>query len=1031
MNLQNNTNLNLTSSDYLKQLYNYLTTDDTIVALHTTDNRGEGSIRLEKKVIFNLNPDHTPFEEILWKGDIDSVENLSEEYIDGLAMESENEQYSKCIIYNKNADGCTAYLVGKKGKVYYRIREAYKVNYKENENGEDTKALCDGDGKLRGNFIIESKEKELLVCTEGTTGNVNVKVFDENDYEGCERFGLTVQEVDKLMIDSDINDTNKKTIVLKSDAYIMSGNLGGHPENITIILDGGNLIRHHKYTALPYKIICRKGSFIDVPSEYQKTFKNELLGDKRTRIVNPNEDCQYGITNQQCNVVYEFNVMDFVYGSDYEARCSAIGINLNNVLERIFKAAYNPTTLSSRLMIKMPESQCGNVNFFINGPITVPYNVTIDMSGAKVVIDLKDNATDADKIWGNGEDYVFRFETHPGNRNNLKSIIKNFELDFGSRVLAPGVNLFKIKHIFDLTNFHGVLEGIIIQLRDNTDIIAFWQPFGTPTETYSDRKIIRRCTISNPGWRNETPVAIFCNGDGCIIEQSILGYVAIIGGRSYTIKGCLNDKYFLYDTVVDFNGSYWEIGQFEILDSRVSFANCRLVADNNFNETDNNKRKYIGPWMAIDTDGCRKRLVNMFKRHRLNMYNFNQVKEDWSAGFKYRGHGTVYRSTVKFDPTMIVMLDLWGTNQPMACPLFKVGDGARIIGIENLESPQGFAIHNRLGDLKDDIANLDKVDIPLSRGSWIPLINGRFADVKSDIIVPENITIIVPEKLDQDKKVDKSAFGTDWDANTDTFGDIRARILLDEQRQLYSKELLFSGNQPVPATYGNPFRVRVNANIPSSQYSNLKLELMFNRNKSGNQYTYLMRQHFSRLVNADMVCFGKDGVDENGDEIINQTNLNPVVSNNIDIADFFISKSKFNLVELDGYIDSNSSIEAIDVRDDLPTQTENCLNDSWGNMYEPIGIADITQGNVASRIQWIGENNIRAFMTRLPATGEWNAGDEVVTSSGVYRYFLGKWHQSIAFKNAAISQPTIPGIGTGNGDDGDDDDILPNQPLLP
>ena len=39
------------------------------------------------------------------------------------------------------------------------------------------------------------------------------------------------------------------------------------------------------------------------------------------------------------------------------------------------------------------------------------------------------------------------------------------------------------------------------------------------------------------------PKTIFVYGDGCIIEQSSLGGVAILFGKSYAINNCLNDNY--------------------------------------------------------------------------------------------------------------------------------------------------------------------------------------------------------------------------------------------------------------------------------------------------------------------------------------------------------------------------------------------------------------------------------------------------------------------------------------------------------
>ncbi|MDE6402272.1 MAG: hypothetical protein K2K86_00510, partial [Muribaculaceae bacterium] len=522
------------------------------------------------------------------------------------------------------------------------------------------------------------------------------------------------------------------------------------------------------------------------------------------------------------------------------------------------------------------------------------------------------------------------------------------------------------------------------------------------------------------GCRNETPVAIFCEGDGNIIEQCILGYVAIICGHSYTIKGCLNDKYFLYDTNVDFNGSYWEVGQFEILDSKVMFSNCCLTADNNHFRVlhDTNERYYLGPWMSIDTDSCRKRLVNMFKKFNLDIDRFNQIDDDRNDSKRFLGRGVSHRSTVEFQSSIRASQAGWGAAQPMASPLFNVGDGAKIIGIENIESPDGFAIQNAFS--KENMPQIAKV--PVARATWLPLINGNFADVKSDIIVPDTISITAKtdatSNLNANNTANEKKLGRDW--NSDTFSNIRLRFLLDEQRRLYSRE--FNVLNTVVPKPGARIDVDIAADMTGQTYSNLKMELLFTRKAGRILNEYKMRQHFYRVMDADIVSLTQV-TDSDG---LKHDNIVAVHNNDFRIGLFQIIKSYFDKAEIENQTLRDHSdvkpIEPVEIEGYLPEPSEYALNDFFGNSYEPLPLISGDYVNVATRIQWIGENNVRAFMSALPQYGTWNDGDEIVLQTAAYRYFGGKWYQYITFRNGTL-QPIDP----------DDSSVTidPIKPIIP
>ncbi|MDE6652771.1 MAG: hypothetical protein K2K37_00065, partial [Muribaculaceae bacterium] len=520
--------------------------------------------------------------------------------------------------------------------------------------------------------------------------------------------------------------------ILKTNAYIDFGT--EVPANVEFVLDGGNLHRYENTNCLPKKITCINGSFIDDASG--------TGGLACTHIVGARENTSFKNFHQQTNYVVEYNMMDFVHSEDYTGISSVMSINLNNVLERIFSSIYNhEKDQPQRMVIKMPETNFGKANFFVNSPIKLKHNVTLDLSGAVVFVPKHFNyGSTGDKY----EDRcVFSFETNESFPILATSIIKNAEIILEEKKDSESdETLTYPKVIFNLTNFSGVMENVKIDLNNNLKCVALWQPFGKPDRTYSDQKIIRRCKVANAGWRTETPTAVFCLGDGCIIEQCVLGYVAIIGGKSYTIRGCLNDSYFLYDTTVDFTGSYWEIGQFQILDSKVRFSACRLNCENNsnnlINTADSMARRYMGPWMAIDTEGCRERLKRMLTELNLGDKNFNDIKpsgiDEKHANYrKYMAHVAQQASTVTFDPTVRSQQNYWGYRQPMNSPLLKVGDGARIIGLENLESIPTTFIHNTVNKSMFESTSTAPAEVDVVNAATIPLVNGDFFDLKQDI----------------------------------------------------------------------------------------------------------------------------------------------------------------------------------------------------------------------------------------------------------------------------------------------------------
>ena len=538
--------------------------------------------------------------------------------------------------------------------------------------------------------------------------------------------------------------------ILKTDAYIVSDT----PNNVEMFLDGGNLYRYENVSKIPSKIVSINGSFIDVSETHDKN--TNPTGLAVSQFIGVGENTSFKKMGPQTNYTVEFNMMDFVHSEDYGYGSTSRSICLNTVLKRIFDSLYNDYLYGNqKMVVKMPETHFGGANFFIDRPIDIPHNVTIDLSGAKVYVNKEFKKTkivdgvEEEVDYQNepfGSNYVFSFDTNELHPNLATSVVKDAEIVLDSDLVnepnCPTV-------IFNLTHFSGIMENVSIDLSDSLKCVALWQPFGTSSVTYSDRKILRRCKVSNTAWRTDTPTVILCYGDGCIIEQCILGYVAIICGNSYAIKGCLNDSYFLYDTTVDFSGSYWEISQFQILDSNVRFASSKLNCQNNnfYTMNSSNARHYVGPWISVDTDDCRKRILNILHKFNLGDANFNEIKTVDTSNQYYRnymGRATSRHSTVSFDPTIRSQQIYWGYRQPMSGPLLKVGDNARIIGIENLESIPSIFIHNSLNkETHFADQNTEEVSINAYNAATIPLVNGDFFNLKKDIAIPAKVTVNV------------------------------------------------------------------------------------------------------------------------------------------------------------------------------------------------------------------------------------------------------------------------------------------------
>ena len=886
----------------------------------------------------------------------------------------------------------------RKTAIGYKSENQGKIDYSDDlDNCSKCEiAVCDDKGNPLKNFILLSDYNYITILT-GDKGDYQ-EFNEDTDIDKWKGICNDVKEVD--MLRKDISPVVDATdYIVTDDLYIPSDYTWNWLKPADrLILDGGDLIRYQHILKAPERLICKNGTLRDIsfPRYYKEnddyTDEGRNLVDASHLIMErPNglQDTNLRLFGAQNNVIVEFDPADFILGEDYICHdCDKI--NLNNVLERIFRNLYNGNSVSAqRMTIKMPTTHYGAVNYVITRTLTIPNGVTLDMSGATVAVD--------EEFFKNSNncDHIIDFGTNSVIPNLCTASIKNVEIRLEDSFLAFN-SPTKVTHVIDLTNFSCVLEDVTVNLNGDPHVIAFKQPFGTPNETYSDEKIIRRCRVVAAGWRNETPTAIFCYGDGCIIEQCTLGYVAIICGNSYTIRGCLNDSYFIYDSTVDFTGSYWEIGQFHFLNSKVRFSECKL--DNNFQLSSTAfNRSYIGPWMAIDTDNCRERLKYMFETHNLGKERFNEIEVtsgNEANKTNFRAHTANYHSTVVFTPTVRSATTYWGYMQPMSGPLFKTGGDAEIIGLENLAFTGRIFIHNYINGNNNV---LEELKIPVRQAATMPLVNGDFyGGYRTHIEVPDSVTLNVSKfNVGLKSSKDMSRLGLDW--NGETLTKVSMRFLLDRQRNLYSKEYISESG--LSLNYGDLLTVKAYIG-PDKRYRDLKSEVTLIMNgspimvDSPKVHRYVMRKHVRELSDTDILSFGPTPVESVTDRDVELFNI--MVSKAYNSYDDYIAQ------ESDYNGQKKSDVEPVvnfgDIaltekpkNKNIPFIMKDCLCDWCGNYSMPSVRLETDPVNEATRIEWIGDNNIRAYMSKLPESGTWNDGDEVLLPTSINRYYNGRW----------------------------------------
>lgn len=506
-----------------------------------------------------------------------------------------------------------------------------------------------------------------------------------------------------------------------------------------------------------------------------------------------------------------------------------------------------------------------------------------------------------------------------------------------------------------------------------------WQPLtkwidGQGHESYSDQKIIRKCGVTCDAGRVDTPLVVFCHGDGYIIEQCNFGYVAILAGRGGVITGCLNTKYFLFNTSVNIVDAYFEIGQFEILNSQVKFSSGHIQCENNIPQGPYGEwgRRYFGPWFAIDMEFSKIRLRHLLYDLHVNCNDVFWEKNNDGKYYKYAKQ--LRHSTVEFDPSITCETIYWGYRQPMSGPLFVKGENARIIGMENFESVQRVFVWS------------NNPTAPV----FIPLVNNKFASWNTEIIIPETMRMDIYENQNYYPEGSYEITGSLWSENESTrntvnpdpnppipapdpvpvptpdgtaWSSISAFIEIDAKRRLRSRVLIDSTTIRYLTNGAFPV-VDISADFANDEYENLKVVLR----SSFNMRLYEARIHFKRNDYVSEVAMETDS-DDIINNVIFKTTIVPIAGFNIMQAvipsenDF--KDTDFDLAKYQTYGYDQPGVK---------------YKHTYGN-FEYIG-DDTTRDNYTecSRLVPLNEVNVRAYVNQIPNYGEWAEGDEIVVT---------------------------------------------------
>ncbi|MDE7442656.1 MAG: hypothetical protein K2M65_00665, partial [Muribaculaceae bacterium] len=499
-----------------------------------------------------------------------------------------------------------------------------------------------------------------------------------------------------------------------------------------------------------------------------------------------------------------------------------------------------------------------------------------------------------------------------------------------------------------------------------------------------------------------------------------------------TIRGCLNDKYFLCDTSVDFTGSYWEVGQFEVLSSEVRFNTCRMYAVNDLGGRNipAMERKYLGPWFSVDTKASCDRLRRMMDSLNLNVDNFTvSMPPSDEVGVTnefQRLHVFLRPSKIEFGELMKVQHQYWGYLSPLSSPLVVVEGTPTLIGIENLASVPEVYLSSNNKYYPTDRQDSFVIDGYELLSATLPLINGDFYDWKHDISIPEGASVRTENNvigIDQYPGINESdisdklsPIGLKWNDGTNTkIDNVRVIFELDKERLLYSPVYRFPECE-LALTDGHLPYIFVNLPCETEKavasLKNIKTILVFDYSyydKENHKVinTYMAREHFKEAVRPILFNFDNKKVSYRHQTSISvgafSLHKRPSKITSEVIATGNMEYQEVGKIQKIFYPEDSQDNKCDDLSNPLCpgwTTAESVLNDGYGNRllkalvcYPSYHFTDYTE---CRRIEYInGGRNVRAYLeaSGVPDFGEWTEGDEIVlTDTGdVFRYFGGIW----------------------------------------
>lgn len=868
--------------------------------------------------------------------------------------------------------------------VFFGVKDGKRYKKWSNNGIFPYSNYYDSDGIIRTNqpFVLPSNALEVYVSKGNNILNQVNRLSNNDEYPV---YKCNVLDVSKF---NNENPSNTD-FILTEDVYL-DGYCLFYGVNNRFILDGGNLIRYYNNASLPNNIICSNNNITSkIPPVFENLEQTFISG---SIIKYPSATSQ--LLPLSNNGIYEIilDPSNFILTSDYIYVEGKLFLDLNSILERITKSIYQQSNVSDKnILIRFPENNYGN-GFYIHKTFDLPYGMSIDFGNANIWISNHYLSTNKEQSLNfkstletqnsdiSNFNYVFGFTRNFKYPSIVKGTIKNTTIH-----ILDDVSPEQLRIVLNIRHFSGLLENVNFNISNFSGdqiypqgpyVLAIWQPLakfidGFGHESYSDQKLIRKCVVTCPSGRVNTPTVILSNGDGVNIQNCNLGYVAILGGKGCIISSELNSKYFIFNSSVNFVNVYFEISQFEILNSEIKFSSGHIQCENNILGLDYylTNRKYFGPWFAIDMEFSKKRLRYFLKQLYVNC-NDSFWEKETSSNKYYRYKKQLRYSTIKFDPTITCETIYWGYRQPMSGELFVKNIHSRIFGMTNFESIQRIFPRETHSTL----------------AVYIPLINNTFFNWNTCIDIPENIQLEVSENQHFYSDMYYLDSGSLWEHNLNKnqsiptiWNNIEIFIEIDSIRKLRSRSIidnneycLFNGAFP---------SVKVNVSN-EKELINLKVVLRC----AFNGTLYEAKLHFKRLNYISDIATDTPDSDTINNQII------PL--NMFTIADFNIMKAVEPTEKCFRDTDFN-----INFYNEYGYNKKIAYKHTYGNFEAIDDNHSLDNYNECIKIIPLNRKNIRAYVKCRPKYGEWLEGDEIVIKSDNsyqwLKYIDSQWIETV------------------------------------